>query len=283
MNQFVHITEAVLPDALSHDGGTIGQGEQRGHQRLHVGRETGMRHRLDFQRMQRAGAGDAQCVVVFLDRAASRAQLGSNRLQMLRDDVMQRYIALGDGGGYHVAACLDLIRNDGIVAAVHLFDAMNFDNVGTGTMHVSAHHVQEVSKVHNVRLTSYVFQNSRALCQHGSQHGVHGSTDGHRVKEHMPAHQVVGLDMNLTVLHRVLSAKGGESLQMLVDGTGAEIAAAGHSDLACTKTAQQRTQEVVAGPHLAGQLVRHFGAINVGGINFIGAAADHADTGAQLA
>ena len=196
---------------------------------------------------------------------------------------MQRYIALGDGGGYHVAACLDLVRNDGIVAAVHLFDAMNFDNVGTGTMHVSAHHVQEVSKVHNVRLTSYVFQNGRALCQHGSQHGVHGSTDGHRVKEHMPAHQVVGLDMDLTVLHRVLSAKGGESLQMLVDGTGAEVAAAGHSDLACTKTAQQRTQEVVAGPHLAGQLVRHFGAINVGGINFIGAAADHADTGTQLA
>ena len=165
---------------------------------------------------------------------------------------------------------------------MHFFDAVNLDNVGTGTVHVGTHHVQKVGKIHDVRLTGDVFQHGRALGQHSSQHGVHRSANGNGVKKDMCADKVVGLDMDLAVFHRVLSPKGCESLQVLVDGTRAEITAARHSDLARPKAAQQRAQKVVAGPHLAGKLVRYLSAVNMGGVNLVGAAADHADAGTQL-
>ena len=68
---------------------------------------------------------------------------------------------------------------------------------------------------------------------------------------------------------------------MLVDGAGAQIAAAGHGHLCLAKAGEQRTQEVVAGTHLAGQIVRDVGAVQVGGVDLVGIAVQHLDAGTQ--
>ena len=99
----------------------------------------------------------------------------------------------------------------------------------------------------------------------------------------MPADEMLGLDMDLAVLDRILCTEGGEGLQVLVDGARPQIAAARHGDLPGAEAPQQRAEEVVAGAHLAGQLVRYLGAVKVGRIDFIGTAADHPDIGTQLA
>ena len=70
---------------------------------------------------------------------------------------------------------------------------------------------------------------------------------------------------------------------MLVNGTGAQIAPARHSYLTGAKPSQQCSQEIIAGAHLTGQFVGYFGAVDMRCIDFVSAAADHADAGAQLA
>ena len=64
-------------------------------------------------------------------------------------------------------------------------------------------------------------------------------------------------------------------------GRGAQIAAAGHGHLCLAKAGEQRTQEVVAGTHLAGQIVRDVGAVQVGGVDLVGIAVQHLDAGTQ--
>ena len=196
---------------------------------------------------------------------------------------MQRDVPFCDGGGHHIAARLNLVGDDGIVAAVQGLHAVNLDDISTCAVNVCTHHIQKVGKVHNVRLTRNVFQHGGSLGQHGGQHSVHRCTDRNRVKKDMAARKVLRTDMNLAVLHRILRTEGGESLQMLVNGARAQIAAARHGHLTGAETPQQCAQKVVAGAHLAGQLVGDLGAVDMGCINFIGTAADHADIRTQLA
>ena len=242
-----------------------------------------MRHRLELERLQLTAAGDAQCIIEFFDLTACSPQLGRNRLHVLGDDIVQHDVTLCDSGGHHIAACLDLVRNDGIVAAMHLFDAVDLNDIGTGAVYISTHHVQEVGKIHDMRLTRNIFQNGRTLGQHGSQHGIHRGTNRHRVKKDMCACQMLSLDMNLAVLNGILCPEGGKGLEMLVNGARAQIAAARHGDLTGAEAPEQRAQKIVAGAHLAGQLVRYLGTFQMGRIDLIGTAADHADIGTQLA
>ena len=62
--------------------------------------------------------------------------------------------------------------------------------------------------------------------KHSGQHGVHGGTDGDRVKKDVPADQMLRPDVDLAVLHGILCTKGGEGFQVLVNRTRAQIAAA---------------------------------------------------------
>ena len=68
---------------------------------------------------------------------------------------------------------------------------------------------------------------------------------------------------------------------MLVNGAGAEVAAAGHGHLSLAKTGQQCAQKVVAGAHLAGQVVRDVGAGQMGCVDLVGVAVEHLDLRAQ--
>ena len=119
-------------------------------------------------------------------------------------------------------------------------------------------------------LLGHIFQHGQAVGQHRSQHGVHGSAHGDRIEEHMRTLQLLALHLDHAVLHRVGRAQGAERFQVLVNGAGAKVAAAGHGHLGRAETAQQRAQKIIAGAHLAGQIVRHLCTGQAGGINLIG-------------
>ena len=200
---------------------------------------------------------------------------------MLGDHVADQHVAAGHGRGHHKAARLDLVGDDGIGAAMHGLDTPDLDAVGAGAAHIRAHHVQEVGQVHDVGFLGHILQHGLALSQHGAEHGVHGSAHRHGVKEHMGALQPVALHMDTAVLHRVGRAQSGKGFQVLVDGAGAQVTAAGHGHLCRAEPAQQRPQEVIAGAHLPGQIVRHGGAADVGGVNFVAVFVEHPHPGAQ--
>ena len=222
-----------------------------------------MGHGVDLQRQDIALAGDADGIIEFLHIHTGTAELCRDRLQMLGGDIFDQNVAAGGSSGNHVAARLDLVRDDAVGAAVHLFHAAHLDHIGAGTAHIRAAHIQEVCQINNMGLLGAVFQNGLALCHHSGEHTVHGSAHADLIKE------------------AVLCTQCAEHLEVLVDGAGAQIAAAGHGHLCLAKAGEQCTQEVVAGTHLAGQIVRDVGAVQVGGVDLVGIAVQHLDAGTQ--
>ena len=164
---------------------------------------------------------------------------------------------------------------------MQLFHTAHLDHIGAGTAHVGTAHVQEVGQVHHMGLLGAVFQNGLALCHHSGEHAVHGSAHTDLIKEDVCAVELLGTHRDHAVVHAVLGTQGTEHLEVLVDGAGAQVAAAGHGHLRPAKAGQQSAQEVVAGTHLTGQIVRHVGAGQMGGVDLVGVAVEHLDLRAQ--
>ena len=166
---------------------------------------------------------------------------------MLRGDVADGNPAPGRSGGSHVGARLDLVGDDGIGYAVQILHTADLDDVGTGAADVGAHRVEEVRQVDDVRFLGGVLQDRLTLRLDGGEHQVDGRADGYGIK--INARTVEGtrggaLD-DSAVDQLVLRAHQREALQVLVDRTHAEVAAAGQGDLRVVETAQKRAQKVV--------------------------------------
>ena len=200
---------------------------------------------------------------------------------MLGSDVLDEDIAAGGSGSHHIAAGLDLIRDDAVSAAVHLLHAAHLDDIGTGATDIRTAHIQEVGQIDHMGLLGAVFQNGLALGHDSGEHPVHGSAHADLIKEDMRSVELLGTDGDHAVIHAVLCAQGAENFQVLVDGAGAQVAAAGHGHLCLAETGQQCTQEVIAGAHLARQVIRDIGARQVGGVDLIGVLVQHLDLCAQ--
>ena len=125
-------------------------------------------------------------------------------------------------------------------------------------------------------LLGAVFQNGLALGHDRREHTIHGSAHADLIKEDMGTGQLLlGAHGDHAVIHAVLCAQCTEHLQVLVDGAGAQIAAAGHGHLCLAEAGKQRAKEVVAGAHLAGQVVRHIGSDQMPRIDLVGVAVEH--------
>ena len=95
---------------------------------------------------------------------------------MLRNNIFYYYIAPGNGSCKHKCSCLNLVRDNRIGCAVKLVNALNTDNICTGTLNVGSHRVEEVSHVNNMWLFCRILNYSIAFCQNRCKHNVDCST-----------------------------------------------------------------------------------------------------------
>ncbi len=107
--QLGDVHEPLGVDLLGDDAVAVGQAQQRHHLRLQVGREAGVGLRRDHHRLEHALGGD-------LDGAAERVLAGvepvhvhaellepvDDREQVVVRVVLQRHVAVGDGGGHGI-------------------------------------------------------------------------------------------------------------------------------------------------------------------------------------
>src|ERR1700733_4010009 len=75
---------------------------------------------------------------------------------MLVVDPRQRYLFAGNGSSDQKCTSFDPVRNHFVFSAVQLFDALNHNSRSAGSLDSSAHLVQEVREVDNLRLTGCV-------------------------------------------------------------------------------------------------------------------------------
>ena len=283
--QLVHILEAVgTVDTLGHKAGALCQRQHGGDLGLHIRGEAGVGKGLDIGLLQRLAAAHQQGVVVFLHRHTHLHQLGTDTVHVLGDDVFQQELAAGGSHCRHVGAGLDLVGNDAVGTAAETLHAADLDGVGAGALDVRAHGVQEVGQIHDVRLLGSIFDGGDAVSQRSGHHDVHGGTHGDNVQIHRRAGEtaVFGGGVDEAALHGDVGSHGGEALDVLIDGTDAEVAAAGHGHGRLPEAAQQGAQQVVAGADTAGQVVGRAGAVDGVAVDLHRVAVQHADTGAQL-
>ncbi len=128
-----------------------------------------------------------------------------------------------------------------------------------------------------------VFDGGGALGQSRGHHDVHGSAHADHVQIHGSAGQAAALGHGLDqVALGDLRAHGPEALDVLVDGPDAEIAAARHGHSSLAEAAQQRAQQVIAGPDPAHHLEGRLGGVHMAAVDLHRVSVQHPDAGPQL-
>ena len=269
-NELADILIAVIPHALIHDGGSLDGGQQRDKLRLTVGRETGVRHRLDVDAVERTlGRVYDDRLIIFFDLTAHLHELGADALKMLRGDVADRDPASGRGGGSHIGARLDLVGNDGIGNAAQIIHAADLDNVGTGAADVGAHRVEEVRQINDMRFLGGVLEDGLTLRLDSGEHQVDGRADRYGVEIHSRAVEGAGgsaLD-DRAVDEFIVRTHHRKALEVLVDRTHAEVTAAGQSDLRVMESSQERAQQIIGRAHAAHRVMGRLPCVDGSGID----------------
>ena len=188
---------------------------------------------------------------------------------MLGDHVLYQHISAGGCHRRHVCTGLDLIGDDGVGAAAQGVDTADLNGVGTGTGDAGTHGVQEVGKVHDVGLLGRGLDDGLAGDQAGRQHDIHRGTHGSHIQADALAPQALFAGLQGHIFLRLIhqGTQGLETLDVLVDGPGGEVAAAGQCHMGLAEAAQQGTHQVVAGPHLLDQIRVRLGAADVGAVD----------------
>ena len=100
-----------------------------------------------------------------------------------------------------------------------------------------------------MRFARRVHQDRIALGLHSRQHHVDGAADGDHVKVDDAAPQLA-FEVHHPAVLVDLRAQHAETLDVLVDGTRADIAAAGIAHFRLAAAPEQCAHQVIAGPHL---------------------------------
>lgn len=131
----------------------------------------------------------------------------------------------------------------------------DFDDIGTGAADIGAHGIEKVGKVYNVGFFGNILQHGHTAGFHGGQHDIDGGADRNLIEVDVRPLQALGISVDETVFDADLGTQQLEALDVLIDGTNAEIAPAGHGNTGLAKTPQQRADEIIAGTHVLGELV----------------------------
>ena len=170
---------------------------------------------------------------------------------MCLDYVLHQYIAAGCGNCRHVSTRFDLVGNDGVGAAVELLHTPDLHCIRTRAGNMGAHGIEEVCQVHDVGFLGGVFNDRLSGQQTGSQNDIHRSAYADHVKTDTVATQTVGAGQEVDIIFRLIHIRTQrhKALNVLVDGPGCEIAAAGQRHISPVEPAQQRAHQIVAGTH----------------------------------
>ena len=184
-------------------------------------------------------ADDADAVDFFLDFGADFFQFGNEGLQVFRNGILYEDIALGHGRADHESTRFDAVGDDGVIGAMQFLDAFDADDVGAGTADVGAHTVEVRCQIDDFRFFCGIFQD-RLTVGHGCSHeDIFRSADAGEIEIDLSPFEAIRCRrFDVSVFQVDDGSHGFKSLEVQVDRTGTDGAAAGQGNL---------------GPPLAGQ------------------------------
>ena len=135
-----------------------------------------------------------------------------------------------------------------------------------------------------MRLLGGVFDDREPIGQSGGQHHVHGGAHGDHVQVDVAALEpsVGHLGAHKAVFHFHVRPQGPQTLQVLVDGSAAEVTAAGQRHFCLAKTPQKRAKQVIAGTDFTPGLIGHRAVMDGGAVHLHRRTVDGAHVGPQF-
>ena len=266
--------ETVFENSFRNLAAALGNNHHRHHLSLHIRRETGIRQSFNRYGLQRILADNAYLINILLNHGTCLTQLGNQRLLVLRQNIFHNNITAGHSSSNHISACLNTVRNNSIVCAVQLLYTLNADSIGTGAADFGTHLVQIVGQIDNLRFLGSIFQNSSTLSKRSCHHNIFGSTYAREIKINAGTLQSLrSTCFNIAMSLLDFYTQSLKALEMNINRTGADSAAAGHRNTRFTDTRQQRSHYQKGRTHGAHQLIRCFirgylGAVDIQHILF---------------
>ena len=153
------------------------------------------------------------------------------------------------GAGAEIGRSLDAVREDGVGRAVQRLSALDLDRWGPGAAEICAAGAEERAEVGDLRLTGGVFDRGAAVCAKGSQHGVFRRADAGARQAEARAVQPVRPAADSPAFFFGGRAESAECLQVIVDGTRADGAAARKRQRGRPGPGQERAEKEARGAH----------------------------------
>ena len=257
--------EPGLIHAFRQAAGSSRQRHAHADLRLHIRGEAGVGTSLDRGLPQFSRAHDADRIVIIDDLRAHFLKLAGDALHVLGDHVLHQHVAAHRRDRCQVGSRLDLVGDDGVGAAPQGIDAPDLDGIRARAGDPRAHGVQEVGQIHDVRLLRRVFDDGLTGQQGRRQHDVDGRAHGRHVQADPTAVESLLTGGQSDIFFRLVNvcAQRQKAFDMLVNGAGGKIAAAGQRHMSSAEPPQQRTHQIIAGTHSADELLIRLAAMNV--------------------
>ena len=164
-------------------------------------------------------------------------------------------VAAGDGAGDEEGSGLDAVGIDAMARAVEAGDALTRMVEVPAPFDLRAHGGEQRGEVGDFGLARAVLDSGFALGEHGGHQQVFGAGDGDLVEDDVRAVQALGAGFEVAVLLGDGGAHVFQALDVQVDGTAADGAAAGHGDARHAGAGDERAEHERTGAHGLDDLV----------------------------
>ena len=264
--------KAILVHGLVDDGQALGLREGHDEGLLPVGHESGVDGRLQRDRVQRlARVVETDAVSVDIEAAADLAESIEERGHVGLVSAAHVDVAAGGQGGRGPRSGLDAVGQRRVAVARQLGDALDADRAVCVHGDDRAHLLQDVDQVEDLGLDGCALQGRDALVAHGREQRLFSGTHGREGQLNDRAVQAREGTLNVHAVGLLVNdrAELAKRLQVEVDGTPADRAAAQLGDEGLAELVQERAAEQDRDARGARERVdvRARGDLDVGGIH----------------
>ena len=144
----------------------------------------------------------------------------------MRLAICEQQISAGDGSGDKEGAAFDAIRNDSVRCAVQARDALYAKSGGAHTFDFGAHSNQEFGEIGHFGFERGILEDGLAFGQNRCRQNIFSAGNSDFRETECCAAQALNARFHIAVFHLNLRAEFFESLDVNVDGTGADGASA---------------------------------------------------------
>ncbi len=220
-------------------------GEQHRERLLEIGRKARVDERLYIDRRQIPRLRNEDPLFLLDDFHAHLPELRRERLDVERNDIVDRHAGTHRGGHDHVRPRFDPVRDDRVGCPGKGADAFDPDDVRPGSLDVRAHVGQERGDIDDLRLFRGVFDRRAAFREHRGEHDVDRRADARHIQVDLRAAQFFRTQVNRPVLVRHGRPERFKALDMLVDRARSEMAPARQADDRPPEAAEHRAHEII--------------------------------------